>query len=157
GQALNGGHGFFTGTNPTGITVADLNGDGRPDLIIANKGSNDVSILFNVRQGSGFTFTPGPRLKVGAGPGAPGLGNVSGNGVASLFVADSGSNEVRMLPGLGKGFFDDQNPTIFSVGTNPTSLFLGPFGRGAGDSLVTVNSGSNNVTLISGIGTGTTV
>ena len=30
GPALNGGHGFFTGTNPAGITVADLNGDGRP-------------------------------------------------------------------------------------------------------------------------------
>ena len=28
GPAVNGGHGFFTGTNPVGITVADFNGDG---------------------------------------------------------------------------------------------------------------------------------
>ena len=47
GTALNGGHGFFAGTNPVEVTVADVNGDGRPDLIVANKGSNDVSVLFN--------------------------------------------------------------------------------------------------------------
>ena len=63
GPALNGGHGFFTGTNPVGITVADVNGDGRPDLIVANKGSNDVSILINEKVGDGFTFVPGPRLE----------------------------------------------------------------------------------------------
>ena len=44
GPAINGGNGFFTGTDPVGITVADLTGV-RPDLVIANKGSNDVSIL----------------------------------------------------------------------------------------------------------------
>ena len=27
------------------VTVADINGDARPDLVVANAGSNDVSIL----------------------------------------------------------------------------------------------------------------
>ena len=37
---------------------------GRPDLVVANKGSNDVSILLNVPTADGgFTFVPGPRLK----------------------------------------------------------------------------------------------
>ena len=48
GPALNGGHGFFVGTNPTGIAVANLNG--QPDLIVANSGSNDVSILLDQSQ-----------------------------------------------------------------------------------------------------------
>ena len=38
GPAMNGGNGFFTGTNPVGITVADVTGNGRLDLIVANKG-----------------------------------------------------------------------------------------------------------------------
>src|SRR5262249_47733027 len=67
-DGLNDGRGFFTGTNPVGITVADLNGDGRLDLVVANKGSNDVSILINKVDGSGFTFVPGPRLQAGLGP-----------------------------------------------------------------------------------------
>ena len=58
GPAVNGGHGFFAGTNPVGITVADVNGDGKPDLVVANKGSNDVSILLNQSQGNSITFAP---------------------------------------------------------------------------------------------------
>jgi hypothetical protein len=42
--------------------------NGRPDLVIANKGSNDVSILLNQAQGNSFTFVPGPRLQAGTGP-----------------------------------------------------------------------------------------
>ncbi len=156
GPALNGGHGFFTGTNPVGITVADLNGDGRLDLIVADKGSNDVSILFNEPAGNSFTFVPGPRLEAGSGPVATAIADVNTNGVPDLLVADSGSNQVLLLQGIGNGFFNDQNPTVFPVGTTPTALLVGNFTSGSGLDLVTVNSGSNNVTLISGLGSGQT-
>jgi len=157
GPALNDGHGFFTGTNPEGITVADVNGDGRPDLIIANEGSNDVSILINVKVGNSFTFEPGPRLQAGVGPVATVVADVMGNGVPDLLVANSGSNNVWLLPGIGNGFFNDQSPTIYPVGTDPVALFVGNFMGGSGQDLVTVNSGSNNVTFISGLGTGSPV
>ena len=52
-----------------------------------------------------------------------------------------------MLPGVGGGFFNDQNPTIFPVGSNPGPLFVGSF-DGKPD-LVTVNAGSNDLTFIS--------
>ena len=59
----------------------------------------------------------------------------------------SGSNQVWVIPGVGGGFFNDQNPTIFSVGNQPGPLFVGNFdGR---PDLVTVNAGSNDLTLIS--------
>jgi len=154
GPALNDGHGFFTGTNPAGITVADVNGDGRPDLIIANKGSNDVSILINVKVGDSFTFEPGPRLQAGVGPVSTVVADVLGNGVPDLVVANSGSNNVWLLQGIGNGFFNDQNPTIYPVGTNPDALFVGQFTVGSGQDLVTVNSGSNNLTVISALGSG---
>ncbi len=150
--ALNGGHGFFTGTNPVGITVADLTGDGRPDLIIANEGSNDVSILLNVQVGNSFTFEQGPRLQAGLGPVATVVADVLGDGVPDLVIANSVSNSVWLLQGLGNGFFNDQSPMIFPVGTNPSAVFAGRFTTGLGQDLVTVNSGSNSVTLISGLG-----
>jgi large repetitive protein len=153
GSPLNGGYGFFTGTNPVGITVADVNNDGRPDLVIANKGSNDVSILINEKVGSSFTFVPGPRLKVGDGPVSTQVATVAGNSLPDLIVANSGSNDVWLLQGIGNGFFNDQNPIIYPVGTNPSALFVGNFMGGTGQDLVTINSGSNDVTLISGVGT----
>ncbi len=44
---------FTTGSNPVYVTAADVNGDGKPDLIVANKYSNTVSVLLN-------TTAPGP-------------------------------------------------------------------------------------------------
>ena len=64
GPAVNGGHGFFTGTDPVGITVADAQRrrparpGGRRQGLQRRSQSCSTS-----RQGGGsFTFVPGPRL-----------------------------------------------------------------------------------------------
>src|SRR5262249_49801913 len=38
---------FATGTQPKSIAVSDINGDGKPDLTIANHNDNSVSVLLN--------------------------------------------------------------------------------------------------------------
>ena len=115
--ALNDGNGFPTGTNPVAVIVADLNG--RPDLIVADEGSNDVSILLNEPQGNSFTFVPGPRLSVGYGPVGLLYGDFFGNGTDDLVVSDSGSNNLMVLPSLGDGFFNDANPMIIPLAESP--------------------------------------
>jgi len=39
---------FPTGLAPVAVAVADLNGDGRPDLVVVNRDANTVSVLLNV-------------------------------------------------------------------------------------------------------------
>src|SRR5262249_31426690 len=47
------GTGFFTGApdvavgSPSSVAVGDFNGDGKPDLAVANRGSNTVTVLLN--------------------------------------------------------------------------------------------------------------
>ena len=53
------------GTEPTSIAVADLNVDGRPDLVVADKTENSVSILLNL---GGGLFGPNFELPVDTGP-----------------------------------------------------------------------------------------
>ena len=36
---------FAVGATPNGVTLGDVNGDGKPDLVIANYGTNSVSVL----------------------------------------------------------------------------------------------------------------
>ena len=144
GPALNGGHGFFVGTNPTGITVANLNG--QPDLIVANSGSNDVSILLGQGSGSNWTLVPGPRIQTDAGPVAVAVGNILGTGEADLAVANKQANNVQVFPGVGGGFFS-QNATTYAVGQAPDGLFLGDF-SGSGTQIATLNAGSNTISLI---------
>jgi hypothetical protein len=148
GPAINDGNGYFVGTNPVGITVANLTG-ALPDLVVADKGSNEVSILLNTSQGGKISFSAGPRLNAdGIGPVSTVVGNFTGGPYPDLLVTNSGSNNVTLLPGVGQGFFNDQNPTVYSVGTDPVASFVGNF-NGTTD-LVTVNAGSNDLTLISG-------
>ena len=45
-----------THTGPTALGVADLNGDARPDLVVANFFSDDVSVLINA-MGANLTAT----------------------------------------------------------------------------------------------------
>ena len=146
GPALNGGNGFFTGTDPVGHHRGQPQRPARPG---------------GRRQGLQRRLDPAQssdgrrRLHVRAGPAAEGRGigpvstvgqDVTGDGIPDLLVSNSGSNDVWLLPGVGGGFFNDQNPTVFPVGNSPGPIFVGNFNGSPG--LLTVNSGSNDLTLI---------
>ncbi len=165
GRALEGpdGIGFPVGTDPVSVTVADLNG--RPDLIVADAGSNDVAILLNepvvdlfdgpYLPGDTFTFATGPRLDAGLGPVSTAVQQIKGDPYPDLLVSDSGSNEVTVLQGRGGGYFSDQNPEVIPVGNDPGPLLLGDFGGRPGEvDLVIIDSGSDELSLIADINGG---
>jgi FG-GAP-like repeat len=149
GPAINDGNGYFVGTNPVGITVANLTGP-LPDLVVADEGSNQVSILLNQSQkGGAISFSAGPRLSSGgSGPVSTVVGNFTGGAYPDMLVTNAQSSDVTLLPGVGQGFFNDQNPRIYAVGTDPGPTFVGNF-SGQTD-LVTVNAGANDLTLVAG-------
>jgi hypothetical protein len=74
------------------------------------------------------------------------VGHFTGGAFPDILVTNSQSNDVVLLPGVGQGFFNDQNPRVYSVGIDPGPTFVGNF-DGQTD-LVTVNAGSNDLTLI---------
>ncbi len=145
---------FFTGTNPAGLTVADVNDDGAPDVVVANQGSNDVTVLLGQGSQDAWALAPGPRLQAGAGPVSTVAQDVTGDGRLDLLVSNSLSNDVHVLPGLGGGFFNDTaaGRQVIPVGTAPGALFVGAFDRLPGLDLVALNAGSDSVTLVSGVG-----
>jgi hypothetical protein len=148
---------FYVGTDPVSVAVADLNGDGIPDLVVANKGSNDVSVLFGSGQGSNWTLVNGPRLHAGIGPDAVAVADVYGNGVPDILVANSLSNNVYLLPGVGDGFFDDAHPVIYQTGVDPEQVLVGHFSGSSQLDLVTLNAGSNNLSYFAGFGAARTI
>jgi hypothetical protein len=137
-------HTFFAGTNPVAITVQDLNGDGIPDLVVANKGSNDVSVLFGQGKGDAWTLTPGPRLRVGAGPVATALRDVNHDGIPDLIVSDGQAHALSILFGVGDGFFDDRHPVVVPLPADPGALVSLP-GNPAGIALLLPSAGEISV------------
>ena len=73
------------GNSPQAVAAADLNGDGKADLVTANFISNDVTILLGNGQG-GFTQAASSPVGVGSGPTAIALGDFNQDGSATVIV-----------------------------------------------------------------------
>ena len=96
---------YATGSFPNFVTIADVNGDGKSDLLLSNYYSNDVSVLLGNGDG---TFQAQQTYATGAGPSASSAADVNGDGKPDLLVADIGSSTVSVLLGNGDGTFQTQ-------------------------------------------------
>ena len=140
-----------SGTAPVAIAVGDFNGDGIPDLAVANSGSNNLTILLGRGDGN-FTATPASPA-TGTTPVAMAVGDFNGDGKLDLAVANSAGSNITILFGDGAGNF----PTAAtSPVNNPTSIAAADFnGDQKLDLAVTSGPPFNTVTVLLGNGDGT--
>jgi hypothetical protein len=149
---------YDVGTVPLRVAVGDFNGDGIPDLVTANVGSDpdpgSVSVLLGNGDG---TFQPARNFLAGSNPWGVAVGDFNGDGIPDLAVANSagfgGASGVSVLLGNGDGTF--QSPRLFRAGSLSTSVTVADFnGDGLLDLAVT-NDGSNFLSVLLGNGDGT--
>ena len=108
------------------MVVADLNGDGKLDIAVANYEGNSVSILLGTGGGT-FTQAPGSPIPVGTAPIAIALGDFTGSGKLSLAVANNGDNTLTLLLGYGDGTFTQAPGSPIPTGKGPSALAVGDF------------------------------
>lgn len=147
---------YFAGSSPAGVTIADVNADGRPDIIIANQGSNDISILLNqaaASAGGMATFTPGPRLNtgVGSGPVSTQVMDITNDGILDLVVTNAQNGTVSLLAGVGGGFFNDVNPAFLSLGNLGSVTVTPPTADNPTTTLVGTSSQTGQVVVVSNL------
>src|SRR6185369_7655530 len=90
---------FGVGSSPLSVAVADVNGDGRPDLLVANFSDNNVSVLLNTTApgASPPTFSGPTNFGAGSGPVSVAMADVNGDGRPDLLVANLTSDNVSVL------------------------------------------------------------
>ena len=145
-----GGSPFAAGTLPAAVTVGDFNGDGKPDLAIADGigGSGTVTVLLGNGSG-GFSAAGGSPFPVGFNPSAIAVGDFNGDGKTDLAVANQGNLDVSILLGNGSGGFTVTAASP-AVGTQPVSIAVGDFNGDGKTDLAVANQGSNNITILLG-------
>ncbi len=137
------------------MAIADLNGDGTPDLVIPgpqNENFLGTSVAVFLGNGDG-TFQPGSDYATPTGPIAVATEDFNGDGKTDLAVVNYGSANVSILLGNGDGTF--QGHVDYAVGAEPTSVAVGDFNRDGKLDVAVANQYDGTVSLVLGNGDGT--
>lgn len=133
--------------------AADLNGDGRPEVVCINASTSSVGVYPNISNGDAqgalgvAVHYPGmltPRDLV--------LADVTGDGIIDIVVASSGGDRATILPGNGDGTFS--SPVHLAAGDGPNAVATGDFN---GDGIIDIaiaNALDDTLSIFVGTGGG---
>ena len=136
------------GRNPTGVAVADLNGDTWPDIVVAADGAS--SLLLYTQSTTGQAFAAPVELAVNGTPTAVAVADVDGDGLPDI-VATTTANVVSVL------IQDKSNPGTFlphvdyPVGSNPVALAIADLNGDGRPDLVVANYGTASTPTTKGL------
>jgi hypothetical protein len=144
---------YPTAQNASAVAVGDLDGDGAPDLAVANYGANQasdgsVSVLLNHGDG---TFASAVRYDVFASPQNIALADLDGDGRLDVVVSNVNGTNVIVLMNAGKGTLGA--PTSYAAGRYPQAIAAHDLdGDGRPDVLVVTGEGTLCVLMNAGGG-----
>jgi hypothetical protein len=138
--------------------MSDVTGDGRADIVTANIGSSDLSLLAG--NGSGG-FARAQSLTAGTGPVMVATGDVDGDGRADLVSLDHTGQSVSVLAGTGNGQFATAQTypiypdrSDYTANPWPWGLALADVDGDGDPDIVTANTQNDTVSVLPNDGTG---
>ena len=150
---------YEVGARAIAVQAADLTGDGKKDLVVANAAENTVSLL----KGNGDrTFQPAITIAVGQGPTSLALGDFNGDGKLDVAVTNVTDGTVSILLNQStSGKLSFQVAGVYPVDINPSGVVARDFNHDGKLDLVVVNAGdfsptgATTVSILMGNGDGT--
>src|SRR6266702_2455804 len=143
------------GNGPAGVVVGDFNGDGKPDLAVANLNDNTLSVLL----GNGDGTFQAPHTFADPGMTHPyfvAIGDFNRDGKQDLVVTNHLFATVSVLLGNGDGTF--QAAQDFAVDNDPVYVTVNDFNGDAAPDLASANLHAIAISVLLGnAGTGSTV
>ncbi|CAF1512456.1 unnamed protein product [Adineta steineri] len=161
GVLLNAGNGTFLAqvAYPTGTTydtwsvsLADMNGDSKLDIVVGNAASNNIGILLNTGNG---TFGAQVTYSTGSGshPYSVVAVDVNGDSKPDIIAANYYLGNIGVFLNTGNGTFGA--PVTYSVGSSPFSITTADVNGDGKPDIIVANTGSDNVGVLFNIGNAT--
>jgi hypothetical protein len=136
--SFGGPHTFRAGPHPTSVAVADLNGDRRLDLAVANE-RGTVSVLLNRRHAR---FPIKREYRVGRDPTSVAIGDVNDDRKPDLVVANYDDATLSVLLNLGPGHYGQRQD--YATATGPVALVIRDLNGDGKPDLASANVGDQN-------------
>lgn len=77
---------FVTGQNPRSVSVGDINGDGKPDIVVSNFNSHSVAVFRNTSTSGNISFAPKIDFNTASQPAGISITDLDGDGRVDLVV-----------------------------------------------------------------------
>lgn len=145
---------FSTGSKPQSVAIVDMNGDGKPDIVVANHAQfGTISILRNqTAQGANSaSFAAAQALSVAANPVSVKGADINGDGVPDLvFVSYTGYavSALRNTTAPGASTFTFATEQTFQVGQAPQLISVADIDGDARPDVIATNSVENTVSVL---------
>ena len=147
---------FPCGSNPSGVALCDADGDGRPDLVTVNYGSNTVSVLPNTTDAgddiSASSFAAKTDFATGLNPFFVAVGDVDGDGKPDLVTANSDPGTISVLRNTATlGSITAASFAVkadFGAGNYPVWITLGDLDGDGIAEVAAANAGGNTVSIL---------
>ena len=148
---------FATGPEPFSVVIGDVDGDGKPDLIVGNHGNGTVSVLRNItipRTITGASFAPKVDFPVDqyAYSFFTALGDVNSDGKPEIIIANTNYNYISILPNnsapgsITASSFGTK--VDISAGKTPRSVAVGDIDGDGRPDIAVANQGNNNISVL---------
>jgi hypothetical protein len=147
---------FITGTQPRGITIGDIDMDGKPDVAITNYGSNTLSIFRNLSNIGAISFASKVDIATGTQPYSISIADLDGDNKLDATLVNFGGNSISVLKNTSYSGSVSFAPKVdYTTGAKPRGFAITDFDGDGKLDISVVNSNSNTISffrnLVSGI------
>ncbi|CAF4605929.1 unnamed protein product, partial [Rotaria socialis] len=142
-----------TGSSPQFVAAADVNGDGKIDITVANYWGGNIGVLIN--NGNG-TFAAQVTYSTGgsSNPQVVAAADVNMDSKVDIIVANSASNSVGVFLNVGNIAFAPQVPYSTGSTSGPNSMVVIDLNGDGKLDLVTSNNAAGSFSVFLGTGSG---